>query len=657
MAAFHGKGCILKSLNFLPVRCRHIAVFVILIFVIMATVLLTSCDKFSYEASQPPYYETFVVTGSPYERGFQHGERFASKIRSLYSQLLVTSIFSYLNRERPDVASVMLRYQDEELYGDGKFSHQMMLESGLDLLDYIPDEYVEEMQGIADGADLPFEQILIMNTFFDTLMGFRSITFFIKLAQSPWMRKVEVVGAIESDGQDNNGDGEIDEPGEGLQDPYDPRPFATMVEVPLDAKFCFVIDDDKPGVNLDSIRIQFGETVYTTDDPEVLVEPYAREGKTARVTFTPPNGLEPATEFSLMLQCTDLQETVRTPPHHPRSMRDERVTFTTIGYGKKPWEVPNLGVDDGRSQPPSLGFALRGSATKNGKVIVGHNFAMLDSDISHKHSTLFMHMPDSGPAFVVMGFPGIVWGFSGMNEDGVVYLYNSSDSLSNSFTASFNEGLIFGRLTPAGMPIGIMGREVLSNAKDTAQGVEVLSTLQPTFGWNMIVADAAGDLAVVEMEGNITAKPAGGFFTYDEAPDDPENWDAYGQMLASVGVDDVFVSSHFLKDIDEVEYDVVNFQLKPQRFWSSFYFRSVRVFHNLAGTLRKNYGDIDVGRAQAILGKRELEDQRDSMNAVVFEPEELRLHVAAGKVPCTTAGFEPFEFGEKLAELTAGGDQ
>ncbi|MDP8223378.1 MAG: carcinine hydrolase/isopenicillin-N N-acyltransferase family protein [Candidatus Lernaella stagnicola] len=614
---------------------------------------LISCDYFLYESSQPPYYETYTVTGTSYERGFQHGEHFASKIRSMYTRLLSTSIFPYLNRERADVASVMLRYQDEEIYGDGKFSYQMMLESGWDLLEYIPDEYIEEMQGIADGANLPFEQILVMNTFFDTLMGFRSITFFIKLQQSPSLLSVEVVGT-DSDGCDNDGDGEIDETHEGLMDPYEPHSFAAMVEIPTDAVFRFVIDDDRPGVDAESVRVQYGETVYTTDDSNIEVVPYARDGKTVMATFTPPGDMEPGTAISLMLQATDLQKFVRTPPHHPRSMRDERLTFTTAGYGKMPWQVPNQGVDDGRSQPPALGFAVRGSATKNDEMILAHNFAMLDSDIAHKHPVLIMHVPDNGRAFVAAGYPGIVWGFSGMNEDGLSYLYNSSDTLSNSFTASFNEGLIFGRLKPAGVPIGIMGREMLRTSENVEDAVDYLSDKMPTFGWNFLLADAQGQFSVVETEGNITDKPEGGVFAYGADPNDPANLDQYGQMLASVGPDDLFTTSHFQKNLDEIGYSVINFTIQSQRYWSSFYLRSVRAFWNLADALDENYGDIDAERAKQLLALRFLEDQRDGMFSVVMEPDSLRVHVAAGRVPCTTAGFKEFNFGEELAEIRKG---
>jgi Acyl-coenzyme A:6-aminopenicillanic acid acyl-transferase len=644
-----GKELTLKSVNPTKIRWRRRALVCLLLTAgLLSAAALAGCDNFFYEATQPPYYETFEVSGSPYERGFQHGERFASKIRSMYTMLLETSIFPYLNRERDDVASVMLRYQDEDIYGDGKFSGQMMSESAYDLLPYLPDEFVEEMHGIADGANYPFERILVMNTFFDTLMGFRSITFFIKIAQAPWLLTAELSG-LDGDGLDNNGDGEIDEHNEGFHE-YDPRSYGTFVEVPTDTVFQFTIDDNKQGVDMDSVRIQLDDIVYTTEDESIQVEPYAREGKTVLVTFTPPDGLPAASSVSLQLQCYDNQVWVRTPPHHPRSMREERITVTTVGYGKQPWQVPNQGVDDGRTQPPALGFAVRGSATKNGEIILAHNFAMLDSNIAHKHPVLIMHHPNKGPAFAALGYPGLAWGFSGMNENGLAYMFNASDSLNNSFAAAFNEGLIFGRLKPAGVPAGILGRQMLQNYSTVDEAATHLDETMPTFGWNFLLADANRDFKAVEVDGNIMGRPGGYAHIYDANPDNPESLDEFGQMLASVGPDDLFVASHFQKNLNEIDYDIVNFELSPQKIWSSFYLRSVRAFWNTADTMRANYGEIDYRRAQKLLAKKDLEDQRDSMNSVVYRPETLKLYVAAGDVPCTNAGFKLFDLGARLEE-------
>ncbi len=609
--------------------------------------LLAGCAP---RATEPKYYQVFDLYGSPYERGFQHGQRFRSKIRSLYTMLLTNSIYPYLERDRYDVASVMLRYQNEEMYGNGQFSPRMMLECGYEFLKFMPQEYVDEMQGIADGAELPFDEILILNTFFDTLMGFRSITFFIKLIQGPWLLTVSFDGALNADGKDNDGDGEIDEPGEERQDPYEPRSYATMVEVPLDAPVKFILDDDKEGVNPESIRIQYNDRLFLADDPEVQTRPYAREGKTIEVTFLPPDGWPEASSVSINLQCTDLLEVVRVPPNHPRTMRAERITFTTAGYGKKSHQVPNQGFNDGRSQPPSLAFAVRGSATRDGRVIVAHNFAMLDSNITHKHVTMFVHHPDQGRSFSVLGYPGVIWGFSGMNDHGLTALYNASDTLNTPFAASFNEGLIFAKFKPTGVTAGVMLRELLNKYDNVEDALPYFYEHQASYGWNFLLADPSGEMKVVEVDSDITERAEGGVHVYGNDMDNPDDQDAWGKPLATVAGDDLYVASHYQKNLEEIRYQIVNFDLQPQRYWTTFYFRSLRAFFCTADALRARYGKLDIARTIDMLRLIDLKDVRDSMNSAVYDPGDLTVWVGAGMVPAPDAEFEETDLGEKWSE-------
>lgn len=612
--------------------------------------LLTGCAA---ETKQPDYFEVLEVSGTPYERGYQQGVHFADKIRSFYTMLLTNSIFPYLNRDRDDVSSVLMPYQDEDVYGDGKFPHQMMLESARIFAEFIPQEYLDEMRGLADGSGMPYEEILLLNTFFDTLMGFRGITFYIRLVQGPRLEWFEFVGDLDQDGIDNDGDGEIDEPAEGRQKPYEPSPFAHMSEVPLDAKLRFILDDDKPGVSPDSIRIQLDDKLYLAGDPSIETSPYARDGKTIEVVFTPPEGLPPASVVSLILQATDLTEIERIKPYHPRPMRDERITFTTAGYGARPAEVPNRGLDDGRTQPPSYGFAVRGSATRDGNLYVAHHFAMIDSNTMHKHVTLIIHHPNDGAPFAVLGYTGVIWGLSGINSRGFTYFFDTSDTLNNPFTQSFNEGLIFAKLTPHGVPAGFMGREMLKYYGQVAEGLDYLRATPASFGWNFLLADANGDMAAAEIDSDITARPEGGFYTYSADPDNPENRDAAGRLYGSVGPDDLRIASHYQKDLNEIGYELVTFNIQPQRYWSSFYFRSLRAFYNAGDALAAEYGQLDRQRIMNILGRKALADQRDSMVAAVFEPQTLKMFVAAGEVPATDAGFRAFDLKKRFQGGTA----
>ena len=213
--------------------------------------LLPSCKA----AKQPPYVEVIVLEGTAYERGFQHGQQLASKIQSLYTMLIETSIIPYLNREQKDVASILQEYQAPQ-YDNGEFSYQLLLQSAQHLEEFLKDQYpqyVEEMHGISDGSGVPYEKVLILNTFVDTMMAFRTVTLFVRQLQAPRIVEWELLEAPAEDGLDNNGDGQTDEaddwwikdlrPYSGWLPEYGPKYDAAMVEVPTDSRIRMILYD------------------------------------------------------------------------------------------------------------------------------------------------------------------------------------------------------------------------------------------------------------------------------------------------------------------------------------------------------------------------------------------------------------------------------
>ena len=621
-------------------------------------------------ATQPPAFEVMHLYGTPYERGFQHGQRFASKIRSLYTRLLTTSLLPYLNRERPDIASVLAEYQKPR-YDGGRFSYEFLLDSGRRLEGFLPPEYREEMRGIADGAGLPYDEILLLNTFMDSLFNMRSITFFIRELQAPTVVRVAFEGA-EQDGSDNDADGWTDEPEEGVLDPYEPSPWASLVEVPPHAAVRLYLRDQPPltdptdpnrpaaeGVDPDSIRLQWGlEALEARSDPRVsLREVTGPAGPELEVTFRPTGGFPAASVVSLLVQAGDRSWVTEPPPPHARIMRDERITFTTRGYGLAPWEVPNRGEPDGRTQPPSLALAVRSRATPDGAVRLAHHFAMLDSNVSHQHTVLFVHHPPGAPVFAVVGWTGVVWGFSGMNEAGVAYAVNLSDTLNNGMVQEILRHVFDlgeARLEASGMPVGVVGREILARASSVDEAAQAIAEHPPSYGWNYLLVDASRRIQAVEVHCDILEDPSGGFYTFTPDAADPRALDAHGRRWASVGADDLRLASHAIRRTEDISLNFFGlFEIRPQRFWTSFYFRSLRAFHRLGEEVAARYGTLDTQALEEVLRTPDLVDTRDSMNAVVFEPESLRLHVAAGQVPATDGPFRTFDLAE-LARVPGG---
>lgn len=81
------------------------------------------------------------LSGTPYEMGFQHGKAMKDKIALNIKRLIDDRISSQLEDLRVTP----------------------FIESMAEVLKYIPEDYMEEMMGLADGAEVPFENILVLN--------------------------------------------------------------------------------------------------------------------------------------------------------------------------------------------------------------------------------------------------------------------------------------------------------------------------------------------------------------------------------------------------------------------------------------------------------------------------------------------------------------
>lgn len=83
------------------------------------------------------------LEGTPYELGFQHGKALKKEIEINVKALLDNHILNHLGHPRI------------------KTFH----ESLPSLLKFVPEDYLDEMQGLAEGAEIPFEKILLLNLF------------------------------------------------------------------------------------------------------------------------------------------------------------------------------------------------------------------------------------------------------------------------------------------------------------------------------------------------------------------------------------------------------------------------------------------------------------------------------------------------------------
>lgn len=585
----------------------------------------------------PATRETITVAGAPYDRGLSHGTQLRSKIRSFYTTLLTNSLYPYLGREQPDIASLLVEYDKPE-YQDGKFAYALLLDSAKSVERTLNRATREELQGIADGSGLSYEQVLILNAFVDSVLATRGVALAIRQGRSPLVESVELVGAA-TDGADNDDDGQVDEPGEGLFAPWVPELNAQAVELPADVKLKVVLTDPD-GVDPATLRVTFGTELYTKDSPQlVITEPAADR---LELVVTPAQPLMPASVVSVVVSAGDKKIIDDPPPSHASFMRDEELVFTTRGAGLARRDVRRPRLFDNRTRPPTVAVGVRGTATQGDGVYLAQHFALLDANTSHKHTVALRHQPESGPAYVTVGWAGVVYGFAGLSERGVGYVCNPADTLDNSVVGSVLENvadLSKAKLLATGTPIGFVARKALTDATDAASAQAVFAAAKHVYGWTCLVADATGGLSAVEVDSDVFAGGQGGVYPYG-----PADVDASGRPFASVGADDLLAGSSYAKNVDDAPVlNIAGTRMTPQRQWSSFFFRSRRAMDGLGRMVLGAYGSLDAPTLQTFLADQELVDRSDSMNAVVLDVVQRRVHSAMGQVPATDGLFETTE--------------
>jgi len=624
---------------------------------------LSACGEGTQE---PPRYHVLTVEGTPYERGYQHGKALAGEIRYFYTKFLSAGILPWFNRERSTIAEVLEEYNKPK-YDNDQFAYRALLDSGNNLLKYTPKHFIDELQGMADGSGVEFDRIVILNTFLDTLFGMRSLIMMIRNMEEPRLASITF---------EQEQGGEWVEVGRVSTTP---SPFASITEIPVDARFRLRLFDAH-GVDRDFVRIQHNDIVYLAGESRAIeISEVDPDHKNLDILFTPPEDMATASVQSLQIQAGDQDYTDWPPPLHASVMRDERTVFTTEGYAEANGippnalhEIPNVGAVDERLQPTSLSFALRGTATTHGQVLAAHHFTGLDNDTAHKCGVVTIHKPSDGKPFVTVGMAGVIWGSSGMSSDGLSYMYNLSDTLDNPVSNEFLEHFLEASLISSGTPIGFLMRDMMQYTDNAQDAREYLRDKEMTFGWNILLADAQGNLAAVELEADILDNPDGGYFTYSppDHPDYPDdgNLDASEQERAdwaSERQDDLRMAMHFQVNEDDILLTIWDLTqlipelptlpiplpiVPPQRFWTTYYYRSIRTFYRLGEEIDAAYGTLDLEGVKRIIRIPDLNDMRNSMNSAIYAPDELKMWYALGEVPATSAPFRELDFGAMIGK-------
>ena len=601
-------------------------------------VALSACTPL---AKAPATRSVLHLTGSPYQRGLQHGTQLRDQIREFYTTLLTASLLPYLNREQPNIDSVLTTYQDST-YANGQFSEQLLIDSAVAMQRHLPAEYVAEMRGIADGSGLSYDQVLTLNTFVDTTLSVRAVAAALDLSEAPQFLSVQFVGAG-LDGVDNDGDGQIDQPGEGLLSPYAAGPVAVQVELPPTVAFQFVLASPH-GVDPASVRLTLDGAAYTASSPEVAI---ANADGGLQVTLTPAQALAPASVHAVSIVAGDLMVTTQPPPEHEHFMRQEQLSFTTRGFGQGLRAVPNRSQGSAVGPPTSVAFAATGAATADGSPRLGQHFELLDDGTSHNNTAVFIHHPDDGsPVFAVVGWAGVAWGFAGLSASGLGVVCQPSDTLDNSVVDGLIQhaaNLAEAKLVDDGMPVGFAIRLLFEKSATVGEAVTQLQSMHFAYGWGCLLADRTGTIRSVELDSALTGS---GVADYGSDPSDPNDLDALGHPWASLTPNDLRFTGHYRKTTaDMYTVAIEGKRIVPQSTWAATYFRSLDTDASLVDGLSGALGHLDRAGAESLLAAPALVNKADSMYAVVIEPATLTLTTAMGSEPATTSPFETIDLG------------
>src|SRR5437588_2551204 len=129
-------------------------------------------------------------------------------------------------------------------------------------------------------------------------------------------------------------------------------------------------------------------------------------------------------------------------------------------------------------------IALPASASRDHVARFGRNLDFPSLHIADKYSTVFVYHPEGRFAFVSIAWPGMIGVLSGMNEHGLA-LANMEITRTGSF--------------PKAMPYTLLYRTVLEQCRTVDEAIGLLKRTPRQTPNNLMLMDASGDRAVVEL--------------------------------------------------------------------------------------------------------------------------------------------------------------
>ncbi|MFM7107294.1 MAG: C45 family autoproteolytic acyltransferase/hydrolase [Planctomycetaceae bacterium] len=238
---------------------------------------------------------------------------------------------------------------------------------------------------------------------------------------------------------------------------------------------------------------------------------------------------------------------------------------------------------------PSVGcstVALPAAAAPDGVARFGRNLDFPSYGVAHGQSVLVIVRPAGRHAFAAVTWPGLIGVLSGMNEHGL--------ALANMEVAREPR-------PPDAMPYALLYRTVLEECRTVEEAIALVSREPRQTANNLMLADAAGDRALVEITpGAILVRRAGD-----------------GEPLVA--------TNHHRGERDE-----------PGRCGR---------YDCIAAETARDWGRLDRDAVRRILGRVSRGDL--TLQSMIFEPAALMIHLSVGK-DATRGEYRPIDLAEKL---------
>jgi hypothetical protein len=237
-------------------------------------------------------------------------------------------------------------------------------------------------------------------------------------------------------------------------------------------------------------------------------------------------------------------------------------------------------------------LAVWGAASFDGRLVMGRNADYFGMGLEDRGSMVVVFHSTQGRGVVMIGFLGMLGGFTGINAEGVAF---GNLLAFNAEEPTFREG---------GLPIQLAMRLAAGHSRDAEDMAARLTRMPHVIPMNVMVADAAHAL-VVELgvrEAHVRRGEGG--------------------VLA--------VSNDFL--------------VHPGRHER----RRCPRLRALRSTAEKHRGRMGVrGMTEALYAARLV---GMNLQAAVFEPEAMRMHVSVNRTPAAAGPYRTFDVRKLLAE-------